>query len=84
MGVNPNNGLGDVYDKLKNKKENCVTGHEIVADIEATYQTRPGIALHTSLRKATNLVIGQRIALPLPYFLFLFYLLVVMLILGSS
>jgi isocitrate dehydrogenase len=41
MGLNPNNGLGDVYDKLKNK--NCATSQDIVADIEATYKTRPGL-----------------------------------------
>merc|ERR1719223_2484843 len=55
MGVNPNNGLGDVYDKLKNKKETCYTGDEIVADIEATYHTRPGLAMVDSSKGITNL-----------------------------
>ena len=51
MGVNPNNGLGDVYDKLKNRS--CATSSEIVADIEATYKTRPGTLLHCILTLMT-------------------------------
>ena len=41
LGVNPNNGLGDVYDKIK--------GHPQQAEVEAAimdcYKSRPGLAM---------------------------------------
>jgi isocitrate dehydrogenase len=53
LGVNPNNGLGDVYDKLKNKT--CSTKDEVLADIQAVYKTRPGLAMVDSSKGITNL-----------------------------
>lgn len=53
LGVNPNNGLGDVYAKIESlpadKKE------EVEADIQAVYKTRPGLAMVDSDRGITNL-----------------------------
>ena len=41
LGVNPNNGLGDIYDKIK--------GHPKQSEVEAAilecYQSRPGLAM---------------------------------------
>lgn len=51
LGVNPNNGLGDVYDKL--------AGHamqaEVEADIMAVYDSRPKLAMVDSRKGITNL-----------------------------
>jgi len=51
LKVNPNNGLGDVYDKIK--------GHpaaaEVEADLAACYTTRPGLAMVDSSKGITNL-----------------------------
>ena len=51
LKVNVNNGLGDVYDKIK--------GHpmeeEIKADIMKQYETRPGLAMVDSNAGITNL-----------------------------
>jgi len=51
LGVNANNGLGDVYDKIK--------GHPMRAEVEAdlmeTYKTRPGLAMVDSNNGITNL-----------------------------
>jgi isocitrate dehydrogenase len=53
LGVNPNNGLGDVYAKIEalpaDKKA------EVEADIQAVYSTRPGLAMVDSDRGITNL-----------------------------
>ena len=53
LGVNPNNGLGDLYKKIQglpaDKQE------EIEADIKATYATRPPLAMVDSDRGITNL-----------------------------
>ena len=38
LKVNPNNGLGDVYDKIKGHAAEA----EVKADIEKQYETRPG------------------------------------------
>ena len=38
LKVNPNNGLGDVYDKIKGHPAEA----EVKADIEKQYETRPG------------------------------------------
>lgn len=49
--VNPNNGLGDVYD--------CINGHamqaEVEADIMKVYETRPKLAMVDSRKGITNL-----------------------------
>merc|ERR1719391_1053300 len=51
LGVNVNNGLGDVYDKIKGHPMQA----EVEADIMATYETRPGLAMVDSNKGITNL-----------------------------
>lgn len=53
LGVNPNNGLGDVYTKIK--KLDPAKQAEIEADIQAVYATRPAIAMVDSDKGITNL-----------------------------
>jgi len=51
LGINVNNGLGDIYDKIK--------GHPMQAEVEAdlldTYTKRPGLAMVDSNNGITNL-----------------------------
>ena len=53
LGVDPNNGIGDVYNKIEEldsaKKE------EILADLDAIYQNRPAMAMVNSDKGITNL-----------------------------
>lgn len=53
LGVNPNNGLGSVYDKIaslpRSKRE------EIEEDIHACYENRPSLAMVDSVKGITNL-----------------------------
>jgi isocitrate dehydrogenase len=51
LKVNANNGLGDVYDKIKGHPAEA----EVKADIEAQYETRPGLAMVDSSKGITNL-----------------------------
>merc|ERR1712106_726551 len=51
MGVNVNNGLGDVYDKIKGHPKQA----EVEADIMKQYETRPGLAMVDSNAGITNL-----------------------------
>jgi len=51
LGVNVNNGLGDVYDKIKGHPKQA----EVEADLLATYETRPGLAMVDSNKGITNL-----------------------------
>jgi len=51
LGVNANNGLGDVYDKIRGHPNQA----EIEGDIEAVYKTRPGLAMVDSSKGITNL-----------------------------
>lgn len=53
LKVNPNNGLGDVYEKLKLLPE--VTKMEIEADIQECYKHRPWLAMVNSDKGITNL-----------------------------
>lgn len=53
LGVDPNNGLGDVYAKIKSLPE--AKQAEIEADIQATYKQRPEMAMVNSDRGITNL-----------------------------
>ncbi len=53
LGVNPNNGLGEVYSRLKSLPEAKRT--EIEADIAACYKNRPGLAMVNSDKGITNL-----------------------------
>ena len=53
LGVDPNNGIGDVYTKIGNLSEN--ERAEIEADIQACYSNRPEMAMVDSDRGITNL-----------------------------
>ena len=53
LGVNPNNGVGDVYDKIASLPES--ERAEVEADLAACYETRPGLAMVDSRRGITNL-----------------------------
>ena len=51
LGVNVNNGLGDVYSKIKGHPKQA----EVEADLMATYTTRPSLAIVDSNAGITNL-----------------------------
>jgi len=51
LGVNVNNGLGDVYEKIAGHAQQA----EIEADLAATYNSRPGLAMVDSGKGITNL-----------------------------
>jgi isocitrate dehydrogenase len=53
IGFDPNNGIGDLYDRLDRLPE--AKRAEIEADIEAVYQKRPRLAMVDSDRGITNL-----------------------------
>ncbi|MEI6638480.1 MAG: NADP-dependent isocitrate dehydrogenase [Chlorobium sp.] len=53
LGVNVNNGLGDLYAKIKNLPDDKRA--EIEADIQAVYATRPALAMVDSDKGITNL-----------------------------
>ena len=53
LGVNQNNGLGDVYAKIQSLPADKRA--EIEADIKAVYATRPAIAMVDSAKGITNL-----------------------------
>ncbi|MEE8305174.1 MAG: NADP-dependent isocitrate dehydrogenase, partial [Candidatus Tectomicrobia bacterium] len=53
LGVNPDNGLGDLYTRIQNLPE--AQRAEIEADIQAVYETRPALAMVNSSRGITNL-----------------------------
>ena len=53
LGVNPNNGLGDLYAKIKKLPE--AKRAEIEADIQAVYKNRPALAMVDSDKGITNL-----------------------------
>jgi len=53
LGVNTNNGLGNVYAKIADLPE--AKRKEIEADIEAVYKTRPELAMVDSDKGITNL-----------------------------
>ena len=53
LGVNPNNGLGDIYTKIQNLPEDKQDA--IKADIEAVYAKRPALAMVNSDKGITNL-----------------------------
>lgn len=53
LGVNPNNGLGSVYDKIASLPESQRS--EIERDINACYQERPPIAMVNSDKGISNL-----------------------------
>ena len=53
LGINPNNGLGDVYSKIKNLPED--QQKQIINDIQTTYQNQPSLAMVDSDKGITNL-----------------------------
>jgi isocitrate dehydrogenase len=53
LGINPNNGLGDVHAKIKGLPSD--TQAEIEKDIQAVYATRPALAMVDSEKGITNL-----------------------------
>jgi len=53
IGVDPNNGLGDLYAAIKRLPP--AKGKEIEADIQACYAKRPGLAMVNSDKGITNL-----------------------------
>lgn len=53
LGIDPNNGLGDLYAKIKNLPEAQRT--EIEADIQACYKNGPALAMVDSDKGITNL-----------------------------
>lgn len=53
LGVNPNNGIGDVYAKIKTLPEDQQTAIE--TDIQSVYKTRPPLAMVNSDKGITNL-----------------------------
>ncbi|ADZ90609.1 NADP-dependent isocitrate dehydrogenase [Marinomonas mediterranea] len=53
LGVNPNNGIGSVYDKIKTLPQS--TQDEILESIHDCYEHRPEIAMVDSVRGITNL-----------------------------
>jgi isocitrate dehydrogenase len=53
LGVNPNNGLGDLLGKIKILPE--AKRAEIEADVQAVYKNRPALAMVDSDRGITNL-----------------------------
>ena len=53
LGVNPNNGLGSVYDKIASLPES--QRHEIERDINKCYHDRPPIAMVNSDKGISNL-----------------------------
>jgi isocitrate dehydrogenase len=53
LGINPNNGLGSVYDKIADLPED--KRKEIESDIQAVYKTRPELAMVNSDKGITNL-----------------------------
>lgn len=53
LGIDPNNGIGDVYSKIKTLSESQQA--EIEADIQACYKKRPQLAMVNSDKGITNL-----------------------------
>ncbi len=53
LGVNPNNGLGDVYAKIQSLPDDQRAAIE--ADLQAVYATRPALAMVNSDKGITNL-----------------------------
>lgn len=53
LGVNVNNGLGDVYERIASLPE--ATRKQVESDIEAVYATRPRLAMVNSAKGITNL-----------------------------
>jgi len=59
LGVNANNGLSDVYNKIENLPE--PQRAEIESDIDAVYKTHPELAMVDSSRGITNLHVPNNV-----------------------
>ena len=59
IGADPNNGIGDVYDKIAELPEQQQA--EIAADIEAVYAKRPAMAMVDSDKGITNLHVPSNV-----------------------
>ncbi|MCA3408349.1 MAG: NADP-dependent isocitrate dehydrogenase, partial [Roseomonas sp.] len=57
LGVNPNNGVGDMLAKIETLPE--AEKAPILADIDATYKARPALAMVNSDRGITNLHVSS-------------------------
>eukprot|EP00948_MAST-09A_sp_MAST-9A-sp1_P003293 g3293.t1 len=57
IGVNPNNGIGDLYDRLASSDLDDATKQQIEADVQAVYDSpnRPSLAMVNSYKGITNL-----------------------------
>ena len=53
LGVDPNNGIGDLYNKIEELEEGQKA--EILADIDAVYEKQPRLAMVNSDKGITNL-----------------------------
>ncbi len=53
LGVEPNNGIGDLYTKIKSLPD--AQRQEIEADVQAVYESRPPLAMVDSSKGITNL-----------------------------
>ena len=53
LGVDPNNGIGDLYNKIEELEE--AQKAEILADIDAVYEKQPRLAMVNSDKGITNL-----------------------------
>merc|ERR1712088_919127 len=63
LKVNVNNGLGDLYEKIKGHPKEA----EIMADIDAAYATRPGLAMVDSAKGITNLHVPSDVIIDRSY-----------------
>jgi isocitrate dehydrogenase len=59
LGVNANNGIGEVYAKIQDLP--AVQKAEIEADIQAAYKTRPELAMVDSAKGITNLHVPSNV-----------------------
>ncbi|MEA3560099.1 MAG: NADP-dependent isocitrate dehydrogenase, partial [Candidatus Thermoplasmatota archaeon] len=57
LGIDPNNGLGDLYEKIKELSDE--KREEIVSDIQACLEKRPGLAMVNSEKGITNLHVSS-------------------------
>lgn len=59
LGVNPNHGLADIYDKIQALP--CTLREQIERDIQACYTTRPEMAMVDSVKGISNLHIPSNV-----------------------
>ena len=63
LGINANNGLGSIYEKIKGHAKE----EQVKADIAATYEKRPGLAMVDSGRGITNLHVPSDVIIDARY-----------------